>query len=247
MSGLVRDCAEVPERRVGNDATAVREVLDSNHGCELFTLRLLRTVRGHGIARDSGAAEELLFTVAGRGLLVVGDGEYELEPESGALVAPGSSYELVNDASADLLIVAVSLNEPLAHGENSAPVTLSRLRDEATQTATANRELRVVFDPDNGCASATQYVDCIPIGARPAHYHHYDEVIYVLDGAGEMHMNGERTPIHEGFAIHLPVGEVHTLENSGPDVMRVLGVFRPAGSPAAAFHPDGAPAYTWSR
>jgi hypothetical protein len=26
--------------------------------------------------------------------------------------------------------------------------------------------------------------------------------------------------------------------------MRVLGVFRPAGSPAAAFYPDGTPAYT---
>jgi hypothetical protein len=26
-------------------------------------------------------------------------------------------------------------------------------------------------------------------------------------------------------------------------VMRVLGVFRPAGSPAAAYYPDGTPAY----
>ena len=36
--------------------------------------------------------------------------------------------------------------------------------------------------------------------------------------------------------------KLHTLANSGPGIMRVLGVFRPAGSPAAAFYPDGTPA-----
>jgi mannose-6-phosphate isomerase-like protein (cupin superfamily) len=243
MSGLVRDCAEVHERRIGNDATAVREVLDSSHGCELFTLRLLRTVRGHGIARDSGAAEELLFTVAGRGVLIATDGEHELEPEAGALLAPGSSYELVNEGPADLLIAAVSLHDPLAQRAGSA-TALSRLADQAAQAATADREFRIVFDPDNGCASATQFVGYIPVGAAPAHYHHYDEVIYVLDGVGVMHMNGERTPLRAGSAIHLPAREIHTLENSGPGTMRVLGVFRPAGSPAAAFYSDGTPAYT---
>jgi mannose-6-phosphate isomerase-like protein (cupin superfamily) len=243
MTGLVRDCAEIPERRVGNDATAVREVLDASHGCELFTLRLLRTVRGHGIARDSGAPEELLFTVAGRGMLIAGDCEHELEPEACALLAPGASYELVNESPADLLIVAVSLPDQRPHGTRST-TTLSRLADQAAQAATADREFRVVFDPDNGCASATQFVGYIPVGAAPAHYHHYDEVIYVLDGDGVMHMNGEHTPLHAGSAIHLPARELHTLENSGPGVMRVLGVFRPAGSPAAAFYPDGTPAYT---
>jgi len=80
------------------------------------------------------------------------------------------------------------------------------------------------------------------VGAAPAHYHLYDEVIYVLEGDGVMHMNASQTPVHPGSAIHLPARKLHTLANSGPGVMRVLGVFRPAGSPAAAFYPDGAPA-----
>jgi hypothetical protein len=32
---------------------------------------------------------------------------------------------------------------------------------------------------------------------------------------------------------------VHCLANTGESEMRVLGVFRPAGSPAEAYYPDG--------
>jgi hypothetical protein len=33
------------------------------------------------------------------------------------------------------------------------------------------------------------------------------------------------------------------LENTGDALMRVVAVFRPAGSPAAAYYPDGTPAH----
>ena len=243
MSGLVRDCADAPERRIGNDATAVREVIGSADGCDLFTLRVLRTVAGRSFERSSGETDELLFVVAGSGQLITADGEHQLEPETGALVAGGQRYEIDNVGPADLLIVAVSLHDPLAaDGDGEARTQVSRVADQAAQTATADREFRIVFDPDNGCGSATQFVGYIPVGAAPAHYHLYDEVIYVLEGEGVMHMNASQTPLRAGSCIHLPARKLHTLANSGPGVMRVLGVFRPAGSPAAAFYPDGTPA-----
>jgi oxalate decarboxylase/phosphoglucose isomerase-like protein (cupin superfamily) len=46
-----------------------------------------------------------------------------------------------------------------------------------------------------------------------------------------------------GSEIELPARTVHCLENTGEDVMRVVAVFRPAGSPAAAYYPDGTPAH----
>jgi mannose-6-phosphate isomerase-like protein (cupin superfamily) len=243
MSGLVRDCADAPERRIGNDATAVREVIGSADGCDLFTLRVLRTVAGRSFERSSGETDELLFVVAGSGQLITADGEHQLEPETGALVAGGQRYEIDNVGPADLLIVAVSLHDPLAaDGDGEARTQVSRVADQAAQTATADREFRIVFDPDNGCGSATQFVGYIPVGAAPAHYHLYDEVIYVLEGEGVMHMNASQTPLRAGSCIHLPARKLHTLANSGPGVMRVLGVFRPAGSPAAASYPDGTPA-----
>jgi oxalate decarboxylase/phosphoglucose isomerase-like protein (cupin superfamily) len=48
--------------------------------------------------------------------------------------------------------------------------------------------------------------------------------------------------LRAGSCVHLPAGLIHCLENSGPGEMRVLGVFRPAGSPAEAYYPDGSAA-----
>ena len=242
MSGVVRDCEQVPERRTGNDSAAVREVIDARDGCELFTLRTVRAVVGHSMARETGASAELLFVVSGAGTLVTSDGEHQLEPETGVLMCPGDHYELVNAGPEDIYCVSVALHEPQGHSRDAT--VLSRLGDSTTQSATADREFRIVFDADNGCASATQFVGYIPVGAAPPHYHLYDEVIYVLDGNGVMHMGGTQTPLTAGSAINLPAREIHTLANSGPGVMRVLGVFRPAGSPAAAYYPDGTPAST---
>ena len=42
--------------------------------------------------------------------------------------------------------------------------------------------------------------------------------------------------------MHLPARLVHCLANTGADELRLLGVFRPAGSPAEAYYPDGTPA-----
>jgi mannose-6-phosphate isomerase-like protein (cupin superfamily) len=243
MSGLVRDCADAPELRSGNDAVGVRYVIDASNGCEEFSLRLLRSVAGRSAQRETGAADELLFVMSGRGRLSAADGEHGLEPEAGALLRRGERYELHNDGPEDLLIVAVAVHEPLAReADEGSHTPLSRLADQAAQAATAEREFRIVFDPDNGCASATQFVGYIPVGAAPAHYHLYDEVIYVIEGDGVMHMNASQTPLRAGSCIHLPARKLHTLANSGPGIMRVLGVFRPAGSPAAAFYPDGTPA-----
>ena len=66
-----------------------------------------------------------------------------------------------------------------------------------------------------------------------------DEVVYVLEGEGALHMAGESVPLRSGSCIHFPARMVHAIENAGPGVMQVLGVFRPAGSPAEAYYPDG--------
>jgi mannose-6-phosphate isomerase-like protein (cupin superfamily) len=236
MSGVVRDCEQVPERRTGNDSAAVRDVIDARDGCELFTLRTLRAVAGHSIARETGDSEELLFVVSGRGSIVTAAGEHDVEPQTGLLMGPGDHYEFVNAGPEDIFAVSVALHD--SDGARSA-AEVSRLADATAQAATADREFRIVFDADSGCPAATQFVGYIPVGAAPAHYHLYDEVIYVLDGHGVMHMGGEQTPLRAGSAISLPAREVHTLANSGPGVMVVLGVFRPSGSPAAAYYPDG--------
>jgi quercetin dioxygenase-like cupin family protein len=100
-----------------------------------------------------------------------------------------------------------------------------------------------VADPSSGLRSATHFVGYVPTARAPDHYHTYDEVIYVLEGTGTMEIGGERSPLGPGSCIQLPARAVHCLANEGAEVMRVLAVFRPAGSPAEAYYPDGTPAY----
>jgi quercetin dioxygenase-like cupin family protein len=111
------------------------------------------------------------------------------------------------------------------------------------QAATTDREFRIVADPDSGLRSATHFVGYIPTARAPEHFHTYDEVIWVLDGEGLFHAGGASERLTAGSCIQLPARTVHCLENTGAEVMRVVAVFRPAGSPAAAYYPDGTPAY----
>jgi quercetin dioxygenase-like cupin family protein len=85
----------------------------------------------------------------------------------------------------------------------------------------------------------TQFIGLIPPGRAPDHFHIYDEVIYVLEGEGYLEIEGEQAPVQAGSCIHLPARLVHCLANTGSSEMHVLGVFRPAGSPAEAYYPDG--------
>jgi len=66
VSGWFAMPASAPEHRTGNDAAALRDVIDATHGCELFSLRQLRVVTGRSAARSTGEADELLFVRSGR-------------------------------------------------------------------------------------------------------------------------------------------------------------------------------------
>jgi quercetin dioxygenase-like cupin family protein len=119
----------------------------------------------------------------------------------------------------------------------------SRIRSTPPRPkATAGREFALLAQPANGCESVTQFVGYIPAGRAPDHFHRYDEVVYILEGEGGFHVDGETEQLQPGTAVHLPARLIHCLENYGPGEMRVLGVFRPAGSPAEAYYPDGTPA-----
>jgi mannose-6-phosphate isomerase-like protein (cupin superfamily) len=102
---------------------------------------------------------------------------------------------------------------------------------------------RIVADPSTGLRSATHFVGYVPTVRAPDHFHTYDEVIYVLEGEGAFHTGGASRAIAAGSCIELPARTVHCLENTGQDVMRLVAVFQPPGSPAAAYYPDGTPAY----
>lgn len=191
------------------------------------------------MTRASGSAEEVLFVLDGTGTLTLGGKEHGLEPESGAYIAPGETYELAGS----MRLVSVKISDPDPTGAAADRAIVRRLAEQEARTATAAREFRIVADPSTGLRSATHFVGYIPTERAPDHFHTYDEVIYVLDGEGVLHTGSERRALGPGSQIELAARTVHCLENTGDRVMRVVAAFRPAGSPAAAYYPDGTPAH----
>ena len=207
----------------------------------------------HGsTARATGQAEEVLFVLEGSGALLAGRERHALEPETGAYLPPGHDYELHNEGSDPMRVVCVRVLDPVPHGAggetpeeadgNPRPV-VRRLADQDDQSATTERLFRIVADPSTGLRSATQFVGYIPATRAADHFHTYDEIIYILEGTGTFSTGGTIRPIGPGSQIELPARTIHCLENTGQDMMRLVAVFRPAGSPAYAYYPDGTPAY----
>jgi quercetin dioxygenase-like cupin family protein len=144
----------------------------------------------------------------------------------------------LNEGEEPLVVLSVLVPEPA--GEAARPHAVLHLVDQELAGATAARRFQLGATPAVGCESATQFLGYIPPGRAPDHYHRYDEVVYVVEGEGVLHVEGQESePIGAGSSVHLPARLVHCLENTGSEDMTVLGVFRPAGSPAEAYYPDG--------
>jgi mannose-6-phosphate isomerase-like protein (cupin superfamily) len=211
---------------------------------------VLECAPGTTTARVTDDREEVLFVVAGQGELRLGGGErHALEPDTGIHLPPGQEYELRNETSDPMRMVSVQIRGPAPQDEDAGDsdgagrAVVRRLADQEAQDATTDRTFRIVADPSTGLRSATHFVGYVPTARAPEHFHTYDEVIYILEGEGAFHAGGTSRPIGAGSCIELPARTVHCLENTGQDVMRLVAVFQPPGSPAAAYYPDGTPAY----
>jgi quercetin dioxygenase-like cupin family protein len=203
-----------------------------SRGCEPFEQRLLTL--NETTTFQSDEVDEVVYVLGGRGTLTVDGSDHSLTPGAAAYLARKTPWTVCDPDG--LALVSVRVHDPEPAGTGHAFVAA---HTAAASTATAGRSFLMLASPAVGCKSVTQFIGLIPPGRAPDHFHRYDEVIYVLDGEGTLEIGGESAPIRPGTCIHLPRTLVHCLANEGETEMRVLGVFRPAGSPAEAYYPDG--------
>lgn len=196
---------------------------------ELFTQRIV-DLDGPG---GNDAADEVLYVLEGEGHIEIGGEEHDLRPGVAVFASRGTHW-----TASGARAVSVLVHDP----KPSSGHAVLDLAAAERGSATAGRQFVLGATPEVGCASATQFVGLVPPGRAPDHFHTYDEVICILEGEGMLHVGGEETPLGPGSFVHLPARRVHCLENTGDSELRLLGVFRPAGSPAEAYYPDGTPA-----
>jgi mannose-6-phosphate isomerase-like protein (cupin superfamily) len=97
--------------------------------------------------------------------------------------------------------------------------------------------IRVLLDAQEGGASNQSLAEAelAPGQKTQRHYHARTEEIYVLlEGEGQMEVEGERGPVGPGDAVLIPAGARHEL-TAGPDGVRFLCCCAPPYDDADTF------------
>jgi mannose-6-phosphate isomerase-like protein (cupin superfamily) len=211
---------------------ASKTTIDASTGCGHLEQRVTRYAAGRSAPRSPGDRQEVMYVASGRGTIYLDGRPHEVDRDTGFYLAPGETYEVENPGPDDLVIISTSA-PPARSAEQPPERRTVRYVDQQPLPASPNREFRYLVTQEVGCLDVTQFVGTIPPGRAPDHSHTYDEVIYVVEGEGVLHIGQETTPISTGTCIHLPPLLEHCLENTGSTPMRVMGVFHPAGDPAS--------------
>lgn len=199
-------------------------------------LTLTRREIGAGTTATVGdpGADSLLYVVGGMGSISLNETR-TLAPRTAALVVAGEEASV--DARDDLDLVVATVGAGVDHhAPMGSRVLTSSLDDASAQTATGARSFQILFDASNGSTRATLFAGFVPPGRAPWHYHLYDEIVWIPEGPGRLHLDGGAEELGPGAAFRLRPREVHIVENASSDrALTIIGLFTPAGSPSAAY------------
>jgi mannose-6-phosphate isomerase-like protein (cupin superfamily) len=213
-------------------------------GAKAISLRVLQFPPGLS-GLEASAADDVLYVLSGRGTVFLDGWPHAVAADTGVYVRPGTAVTVRTSGRVPLTLLSSRCPDPGDAASAAAPRTRpSRSArparpspvvplGERRSQATGDRSYRVLVDRSVGCDAVTQFVGTIPPGRAPDHFHHYEEVLCILEGRGRMWAGRTHAPIGPGSCIFLPRRQVHCVENTGDGPLRLMGVFYPAGSPAA--------------
>jgi mannose-6-phosphate isomerase-like protein (cupin superfamily) len=220
-------------------------------GARAISLRVLEFARGVSPGLRNAAADEVLFVLEGEATVHLDGWAHRVGPEMGLFVAPGVCLTVDNPGPRPFTLVGSRCPDPADEPVPGTPRTspppgsgrpavtpVVRLADRPDE-ASGDRSYRVLVDASVGSTAVTQFVGSIPPGRAGDHFHRYEEVLCILEGRGRMWAGRTHAPIGPGSCIFLPRRQVHCVENAGPGPLKLLGVFYPAGSPAARVEAAG--------
>jgi mannose-6-phosphate isomerase-like protein (cupin superfamily) len=101
-----------------------------------------------------------------------------------------------------------------------------RSRDRAEPFVTADGStIRSLLDRSNAPVANQSLAEAtLAAGEATVRHHHRasEEIYYLIEGAGEMEVDGERAPVAAGDAILIPPGAWHQIRASADGPLRLL-------------------------
>ncbi len=92
-------------------------------------------------------------------------------------------------------------------------------------------EIRELLAHRNSCIRQQSLAEArLPPGSQTTpHYHPLtEEIYYIIEGVGRMHIGAEQRDVGPGDAIAIPSGATHTILNTGSTTLRFLCCCAPA-------------------
>ena len=199
-------------------------------------LALATLILGPGMTAAIGKPEQdsLLYVGTGAGLFSIGDESAPVRQDSAGLVLAGEEGSLTATEELEAIVATVDADVDL-HAPMGPRELVVSLDTADTQQATGGRSFEILFGPNNGSTRATLFAGFVPPGRAPWHYHLYDEIVWVPEGPGRLHLADGDAALESGSAFRLRPRQVHTVENASAAEMTIIGVFTPAGSPSAVY------------
>ncbi len=226
-------------------ALAVRALIHPEFFAEPMTLDAYE-VDGAIEPRVDELRDTLGYVLEGSALLTTEGEQSAIAPGHAFQVHAGRPWSLSEADQMVLLVFGVPAPVTPWAARLAAPISnvvdVASLGAQTANAATGDRQYEVLFDRKRGSRGATMFVGFIPTSGAPEHYHLYDEICVIVRGSGTLHAGGRSQALSVGSAFHVSPRFLHALENPNPEDLWILGVFRPEGSAAAAYYPDGTPA-----
>lgn len=240
--GVVRTVADLPP--ISRGEAKIFELVRDGEYAEALTASEIH-LNGSAEMGIHENGDLLLFVREGNGRLTVAGEEFELSPDSAALIRDGEEWALSSTTPFKIFSVHTPGVGPHARKIAKPATGFQRVVKQGITNkgkATGNREFEVLFDESRGSTGATMFIGFIPTSGAPAHYHLYDEICHIVRGGGSFVVGESQVPIGPGSTFVVAPRMLHSVMNDREDDLWILGTFRPAGTPAAAYYPDGRPA-----
>jgi hypothetical protein len=182
-------------------------------GAQAISLRVLEFASGVSPGLRNKECDEILYVLGSTGeaaslsvnekatlaTIFIDGRPHKVGPGTGIFLQPEQTLSVENPDAEPIIMITSQCPEPLDGELNTtapivSPLELSlspdrspivRLADRPA-VPTADRWYRVLVDDEVGSRQVTQFVGSIPPGRAPDHFHHYEEVLFIIRGKGRL-------------------------------------------------------------
>lgn len=94
--------------------------------------------------------------------------------------------------------------------------------EEVTEEAKGVKVRWLISNKDNAKNFAMRLFEVEPGGFTPSHTHDWEHEVFVLEGEGEVNIEGKVYPIKKDSVVFIEPAQKHTFKNTGGSMLKFL-------------------------